>query len=467
MRSNADELISYLADIVGPRWVKTESVDLNHYGKDWTNDVNPNPSAIVFPASIEEIKLIVALANKKKVALVPSGGRTGLSGGALAENSEVVVSFDRMNKILEFNAEDRLITCEPGVTTKTLQEYAEEKELYYPVDFASSGSSQLGGNVATNAGGIKVIRYGMTRNWVQGMKVVTGEGQLLDLNRGLVKNASGLDFRHLFIGSEGTLGFIIELTIGLSSLPKGSTVILVGLNNMIDTMTVLEAFRNKLTLNAFEFFSDKALAHVVKEHALQKPFDKICEFYALIEFENTTSSDLDTAQSIFEHCFKCGLVVNGTISQSSREAKKLWRFREDITSAISKYSPYKNDISVRISQVPSFLSELDELIKRIYPSFETLFFGHIGDGNIHLNIVKPAGLTTKDFYKECEKVTEMVFGLVQKFGGSVSAEHGIGVLKKPYLRYSRSKEEITYMKAVKRIFDPNNIMNPGKLVDIN
>jgi FAD/FMN-containing dehydrogenase len=199
--------------------VKTESVDLNHYGKDWTNDVNPNPSAIVFPTSIEEIKLIVALANKKKIALVPSGGRTGLSGGALAKNSEVVVSFDRMNKILEFNAVDRLITCEPGVTTKKLQEFAEEKELYYPVDFASSGSSQIGGNVATNAGGIKVIRYGMTRNWVQGMKVVTGEGQLLDLNRGLVKNASGFDFRHLFIGSEGTLGFITELTIGLSSLP--------------------------------------------------------------------------------------------------------------------------------------------------------------------------------------------------------------------------------------------------------
>ena len=467
MRSNAGELISYLADIVGPRWVKTEPVDLNHYGKDWTNDVNPNPFAIVFPTSIEEIKLIVALANKKKVALVPSGGRTGLSGGALAKNSEVVVSFDRMNKILEFNAVDRLITCEPGVTTKTLQEFAEEKELYYPVDFASSGSSQLGGNVATNAGGIKVIRYGMTRNWVQGMKVVTGEGQLLDLNRGLVKNASGFDFRHLFIGSEGTLGFITELTIGLSSPPKDLTVMLIGLNSMIDTIAVLEAFRNKLMLNAFEFFSDKALAHVVKEYALQKPFDKGCEFYALIEFENTTSSDLDAAQSVFEHCFKCGLVVNGTISQSSSDAKKLWRFREDITSAISKYSPYKNDISVRISQVPSFLSELDELIKRIYPSFEALFFGHIGDGNIHLNIVKPVGLATKDFYKECEKVTEMVFGLVQKFGGSISAEHGIGVLKKPYLRYSRSREEITYMKAVKRMFDPNNIMNPGKLVDID
>ena len=175
---------------------------------------------------------------------------------------------------------------------------------------------------------------------------------------------------------------------------------------------------------------------------------------------------MDAAQSVFEDFFQSGLVVDGTISQSSSDAKKLWRFREDITSAISKYSPYKNDISVRISQVPSFLSELDELVRRIYPSFETIFFGHIGDGNIHMNILKPDELTTNGFYKECEKVTEIVFGLVQKFGGSISAEHGIGVLKKPYLRYSRSKEEITYMKAVKRMFDPNNIMNPGKLMDL-
>ena len=466
MRLNADELTSFLSDIVAPRWVKTESPDLKHYGKDWSNNVNPNPAAIVFPASIEEIKLIVALANKEKVALVPSGGRTGLSGGALAENLEVVVSFERMNNILEFNAADRLISCEPGVTTKTLQEFAEDKELFYPVDFASSGSSHVGGNVSTNAGGIKVVRYGMTRNWVQGMKVVTGEGHLLDLNRGLIKNATGFDFRHLFIGSEGTLGFIVEVTIGLISPPKDPTVILVGLNNMTDTITVLEAFRNRLTLTAFEFFSEKALGHVIEEHGLQRPFNKICEFYALIEFENATSVDMDAAQSVFEDFFQSGLVVDGTISQSSSDAKKLWRFREDITSAISKYSPYKNDISVRISQVPSFLSELDELVRRIYPSFETIFFGHIGDGNIHMNILKPDGLTTKGFYKECEKVTEMVFALVQKFGGSISAEHGIGVLKKPYLRYSRSKEEITYMKAVKRMFDPNNIMNPGKLMDL-
>ncbi|MDB3993381.1 FAD-binding oxidoreductase [Gammaproteobacteria bacterium] len=466
MRLNADELTSYLSDIVGPRWVKTESPDLKHYGKDWSNNVNPNPTAIVFPESIEEIKLLVALANKKKVALVPSGGRTGLSGGALAENLEVVVSFERMNKILEFNAADRLISCEPGVTTQILQEFAEDKELFYPVDFASSGSSHVGGNVATNAGGIKVVRYGMTRNWVQGMKVVTGEGHLLDLNRGLIKNATGYDFRHLFIGSEGTLGFIVEVTIGLISPPKDPTVILVGLKNMTDTITVLEAFRNKLTLTAFEFFSEKALGHVIEEHALQRPFDKICEFYALIEFENATNVDMEAAHSVFERIFQSGLVIDGTISQSSSDTKKLWRFREDITAVISKYSPYKNDISVRVSQVPSFLSELDELVRRIYPSFETIFFGHIGDGNIHMNILKPDELTINGFYKECEKVTEIVFGLVQKFGGSISAEHGIGVLKKPYLQYSRGKEEITYMKAVKRMFDPNNIMNPGKLMDL-
>ena len=466
MKWTADKLVANLADIVGSQWVKTTSSDLNHYGKDWTNNFNPRPSAAVLPASIEEVQAIVAIANEKNLALVPSGGRTGLSGGAVAEKLEVIVAFDRMNKIIEFNADDRLVSCQPGLVTKNLQNFAQEKGLFYPVDFASSGSSQLGGNVATNAGGIKVIRYGMTRNWIQGMKVVTGEGKLLDLNRGLIKNATGYDFRHLFIGSEGTLGFIVELTVALSSRPKDPTVILLGLNNMADIVKVMETFRNKLNLTAFEFFSDKALQYVIKEHSLQKPFDSGCDFYTLVEFENESDIDAETAKSAFEYCFERGWVTNGTISQSNSHALKLWRFREDITETISKYSPYKNDISVRISQVPAFLKELDELVNRSYPAFETVFFGHIGDGNIHLNILKPAKLKAEVFFKECEKVTEIVFGLVQRFGGSISAEHGIGILKKPYLRYSRSDEEITYMKGIKSIFDPNNIMNPGKLVDI-
>ena len=466
MNSSTMGLVDQLAEIVGVDAVKTDSVDLNHFGKDWTKVCVPDPTAIVFPSNIEQVQNIVKLAHESEVALVPSGGRTGLSGGAVAEKQELVVSFDRMNKILSFDALDRQVVCQPGVITEQLQQFATDKELFYPIDFASSGSSQLGGNVATNAGGIKVIRYGMTRNWILGMKVVTGTGQLLDLNRGLTKNATGYDFRHLFIGSEGTLGFIVELTLALCSKPNDPKVLLLGVERMVETMEVLKAFQNKMELTAFEFFSDKAMEHVIEGKGLQRPFESPSEFYVLIEFEKVAEQDIKDAIELFEHCLEQGWISDGIISQSAGQANSLWRLREDISETISKFTPYKNDISVKVSQVPSFLEAAEALVLEAYPDFEIIWFGHIGDGNLHLNILKPANLAIEDFYKRCDEVSERVFSLVRKFGGSISAEHGIGILKKPYLHYSRGVGELDYMKAIKQVFDPKNIMNPGKLIDL-
>ena len=354
MNSTTMGLVDQLAEIVGVDAVKTDSVDLNHFGKDWTKVCEPDPTAIVFPSNIEHVQDIVKLAHESEVALVPSGGRTGLSGGAVAEKQELVVSFDRMNKILSFDAVDRQVICQPGVITEQLQQFATDKELFYPIDFASSGSSQLGGNVATNAGGIKVIRYGMTRNWILGMKVVTGTGQLLDLNRGLTKNATGYDFRHLFIGSEGTLGFIVELTLALCSKPNDPAVLLLGVERMAETMEVLKAFQKRMKLTAFEFFSDKAMEHVVEEKGLQRPFESPSEFYVLIEFEKVAEQDIKDAIELFEHCLEQGWISDGIISQSAGQANSLWCLREDISETISKFTPYKNDISVKVSQVPSF-----------------------------------------------------------------------------------------------------------------
>lgn len=466
MNSNTMGLIDQLAGIVGVDAVKTGSADLNHFGKDWTKVYVPDPAAIVFPSNIEQVQDIVKLAHKREVALVPSGGRTGLSGGAVAEKQELVVSFDRMNKILSFDAVDRQVVCQPGVITEQLQEFATNKDLFYPIDFASSGSSQLGGNVATNAGGIKVIRYGMTRNWILGMKVVTGTGEVLDLNRGLTKNATGYDFRHLFIGSEGTLGFIVELTLALCSKPNDPTVLLLSVERMVETMEVLKAFQNRMELTAFEFFSDKAMQYVIEEKGLQRPFELASEFYVLIEFEKVAEQDIKDAIELFEHCLEQGWISDGIISQSAGQADSLWRLREDISQTISKFTPYKNDISVKVSQVPSFLEASEALVSEAYPDFEIIWFGHIGDGNLHLNILKPANLAVEDFYKRCDEVSERVFDLVRKFGGSISAEHGIGMLKKRYLHYSRGAVELDYMKAIKQVFDPQNIMNPGKLVDL-
>lgn len=456
-------LIDELKTLVEPGKVLTDADSLNAYGKDWTKQFEPAPLAIVFPKSIEQVQAIVRWANERKVALVPSGGRTGLSAAAVAAHGEVVVSFDYMNQILCFNEVDRTVVCQPGVVTAALQQFAKDKGLYYPVDFASAGSSQIGGNIGTNAGGIKVIRYGMTRNWVAGLKVVTGKGDLLELNRDLIKNATGYDLRQLFIGAEGTLGFVVEATMRLDRTPTNLTAMVLGVPDMDAIMPVLHAFQDKLDLTAFEFFSDKALAKVLARGDVPAPFETDCPFYALLEFEATTDERADQALATFEHCVEQGWVLDGVMSQSEQQLANLWKLREYISETISHWTPYKNDISVTVSKVPAFLKEIDAIVGEHYPDFEIIWFGHIGDGNLHLNILKPEAMAKEEFFAKCATVNKWVFETVQKYNGSISAEHGVGMTKRDYLGYSRSPEEIAVMKAIKAVFDPNGIMNPGKI----
>ncbi len=459
-------LIEELKTLVDAGKVLTDADSLEAYGKDWTKHFAPAPSAIVFPKTTEQVQAIVRWANQHKIALVPSGGRTGLSAGAVAANGEVVVSFDNMNQILAFNEMDRTAVCQPGVVTQQLQMFAEDKGLYYPVDFASAGSSQIGGNIGTNAGGIKGIRYGMTRNWVAGMKVVTGKGDVLELNKDLIKNATGYDLRQLFIGAEGTLGFVVEATMRLDRAPKNLTALVLGAPDFDSIMPVLHAFQNSLDLTAFEFFSDKALAKVLARGDVPAPFETECPFYALIEFEAVSEEVSEQALATFEHCVEQGWVLDGVMSQSEQQLENLWKLREYISETIAHWTPYKNDISVTVGQVPAFLRDIDEIVAKNYPDFEVVWFGHIGDGNLHLNILKPDNLSKDEFFAQCTTVNQWVFETVQKYNGSISAEHGVGMTKRDYLHYSRSAEEIAYMQAIKAIFDPNGIMNPGKIFPV-
>ena len=329
-----------------PGKVLTDAADLDNYGKDWTKIYPPNPSAIVFPKTTEQVQAIVKFANEHRVALVPSGGRTGLSAGAVAANGEVVVAFDYMNSISGFNAMDKTVRCGAGVITEQLQNYAEEQGLFYPVDFASAGSSQIGGNIGTNAGGIKVIRYGMTRDWVAGLTVVTGKGDILELNKDLVKNNTGYDMRQLFIGGEGTLGFVTEATMRLTRPAKNLTVLVLGVPEFEAIMSVLNTFQTNIDLTAFEFFSDKAMRKVVARGDVPAPFETEAEYYALLEFEAETEGHIDQAMELFEKCMEEGWVLDGVMSQSETQAQNLWRLREDISETIAEWTPYKNDISV-------------------------------------------------------------------------------------------------------------------------
>jgi len=457
-------LSSLLQDCPGLR-LTTEPADLEHYGRDWTRRWTPAPLAIALPGSVEEVQAILRWASTHQVAVVPSGGRTGLSGGAVAAHGELVLSLERMNKPLAFDAVDRTLTVQAGMALEGVHNAALEHGLIYPVDFAARGSCSIGGNIATNAGGIRVIRYGNTREWIAGLKVVTASGELLELNKGLIKNSSGYDFRQLLIASEGTLGVIVEATLRLTDPPPASNVMLLALPSFEVLMQVFAAFRERMQLQAFEFFTDRALEHVLA-HGAQAPFEQVHPFYVVTEFAAGDEAQEAAAMAAFEACMEQGWVSDGVVSASDAQAAQLWRLREGITEAVARYKPYKNDVSVRISAMPAFMAETQALIGQAYPHFDVVWFGHIGDGNLHINVLKPDGTEDAEFLAQCEHVTKLLAQVLARFDGSISAEHGIGLVKKGYLDSTRSAPEIALMKAVKRAFDPQGLLNPGKLFDL-
>lgn len=459
-----DSRIASLQQAVPDLRLKTDAADLEHYGRDWTRRWTPAPLAIALPASVEEVQAVMRWSASEGVAVVPSGGRTGLSGGAVAANGELVLSLERMNKPLHYDAVDRTLVVQAGMPLEALHNAAREHGLIYPVDFAARGSCTIGGNIATNAGGIRVIRYGNTREWIAGLKVVTADGELLELNKGLIKNSSGYDFRQLLIGSEGTLGVIVEATVKLADPAPASNVMLLALPSFEVLMQVFAAFRARLQLQAFEFFTDKALHHVLA-HGAQAPFDQVHPYYVVTEFAAGDEVQEAAAMAAFEDCMGNGWVSDGVISASDAQAAQLWRLREGITEAVARYTPYKNDVSVRISAMPAFLAETQALITQAYPQFEVVWFGHIGDGNLHINVLKPEATDSVEFVQQCGQVTALLAQVLKRFDGSISAEHGIGLVKKDYLDSTRGAAEIALMKAVKRAFDPQARLNPGKVFD--
>ncbi len=435
-----------------------------HYGGDWTKQFQIKPSGVLFPKTTQEVSDIVKEAYLNDIKLVPSGGRTGLSGGAVASHQEWVVSFEKMNQILSYSKSDSTVSVQAGVVTQEIQTFLEPENKYFPVEFGATGSSHIGGNVATNAGGVHVLRYGSTRDWVMGLTVVTGTGEILNLNQGLVKNNTGYDLRHLFIGSEGTLGFITELEIKVCSKPKNKQVILLGIDSLDVILDCYSYARDNLPLHAFEMFTDKALEKVLAAHkSLAKPLDSSPKYYLLLEVEISNGFNEEELSKHLEVFFDNSWASDGTISSNSSQYTELWKYRELISESLAPLIPYKNDVSVKISKIPEFLKIISETVNKNYPQFEVVIFGHIGDGNLHINALKPENMSIEDFSEEGGKVSTILFQKIKELGGSISAEHGVGLLKKPYLTYSKTKYEISLMKEIKRVFDPKNIINPGKI----
>jgi FAD/FMN-containing dehydrogenase len=448
-----------------PDFLSFDESDRAEYGKDWTKVHAPNPSAIAFPRSTAEVAGLLRLCSEHRVAVVPSGGRTGLAGGAMAANGELVLSLSRMRRMDPVDTLGDTVRVQAGAVTEEVHKHCEEVGLTWPVDFASKGSSQVGGNIATNAGGVKVIRYGLTRASVLGLEVVTMAGDVLNLNGALEKNNTGPDLRQLFIGSEGTLGVITEATLKLVRVPKKLDVFLFAVADLAGVLRLFRAARRgPFTITAYEFFTDRCLARLQKHRKLRSPFEAASSHYVLLELEAAVASELDDWMS---GLFEQELVSDGTMAQSSSQAAELWALREGISESLSATGlPHKNDISLPISELEAFCAELEAVFTERYPDFEVCLFGHIGDGNLHINVMKPDALDKSEFLARTKAADHDMFRLVRAHQGSISAEHGIGLLKKDYLSYSRSPAELSLIRALKSALDPLNLLNPGKIIDM-
>ena len=469
----SNEVLSRLTSLLGPEVLSQDAAELAEYGRDWTRVVPPAPSAVAFPRSTEQVSKLLAFCNTESVAVVPSGGRTGLAGGAMAANGEIVLSLSRMRRMDPIDRLGGTVRVQAGAVTEAVHQHCAPAGLTWPVDFASKGSSTVGGNIATNAGGVKVIRYGLTRQWVLGLEVVLASGEVLELGGALEKNNTGLDLRQLFIGSEGTLGVVTEATLKLVRLPGATTVMLLG---VADVAAVLSLFREArgapFTVSAYEFFSQRCLDRLVAHRKLRPPIAEPCPYYVLVEAEGEGSTEADAARLLeriepwVAGVFESGLAKDGTLSQHGSQARDLWALREGISESLSATGlPHKNDVALPIAALDAFCSELDGVFVSRYPGWEICLFGHVGDGNLHINVMKPDAMDRAEFFSKTKEADRDLFALVQRHHGSISAEHGIGLLKKPYLSYSRSAAEIAVMRQVKRALDPHGILNPGKILD--
>lgn len=443
----------------------TDPHELQEYGKDWTKTVAPDPLCITFPRTTDEVSRLMRLCSEFSIPVVPSGGRTGLAGGAVAAKKELVLSLKRMTRMDPVHAMSRTLRVQAGAVTEGVHQHCKPYGLTWPVDFASKGSSHVGGNIATNAGGVNVIRYGLTRQWVLGLEVVTPNGDVLELNGALEKNNTGVDLRQLFIGSEGTLGIITEATLKLAPIPLEEDVFIFAVPSLDAVLDFFKLARaSPLTLQAFEFFTDRCLSRVTRHLGVRPPFSTSSTHYVLIEIERPVEPGV--TEEWLESVLASGIVTDGTMAQSPREAEEFWKLREAISESLASTGlPHKNDVSLPISGLRAFCAELDAFFSKNYPDVEICIFGHIGDGNLHINAMKPEAWSVPEFRKRTKEVDLDLFALIRKHKGSISAEHGIGLLKKEFLPFTRTAHEVALFRQIKKAFDPKGILNPGKIWD--
>ena len=468
------DLIDQLRAIVGAPHVLTEG-DLTAYEQDWRKRERGKALAVVRPASAQQVADVVKACAAASASLVPQGGNTGLAVGGIpdASGTQVLLSLQRMNAVRDIDAANLTMTVEAGCILQTLQETAEKAGFLFPLSLAAEGSCTIGGNLATNAGGTQVVRYGNTRDLCLGLEVVTPQGEVWDGLRGLRKDNTGYDLRNLLIGSEGTLGVITAATLKLYPRPAAQLTAWAAVSSMEQAVRLLALAHQHLGagLTGFEVMGRFALQLVDKHMPqLRVPFIDQPEVQWGVLLENSDSESEDHARARFEAlletAFEAGCVQDAVVAENIAQAHQLWHIRESIPLAQAEEGlNIKHDISVPISRIPAFVEYADALLQREIPGVRLVNFGHLGDGNLHYNVQAPADSDPQVFLREQEAhVNHLVYEAVAQFGGSFSAEHGIGALKVEKLEKYQSPTALTMMRAIKAALDPQGTMNPGRVL---
>ena len=462
------DLVSTLKSIVGPSGWTTDAAELAPMLTDWRGAFVGKTRIMVAPASTAETAAVARACCEAGVALVPQGGNTGLCGGSIPDQSgeQVLLSMGRMNKIRTIDALNFSVEVEAGCVLAAIQDAARNQGLMFPLSLGAEGSCQIGGNLATNAGGINVIRYGNARSLVLGLEVVLADGEVLSSLRSLRKDTAGYDLKQLFIGSEGTLGIITAAILKLFPDPGETTTALVAIRRSSDAVRLLAELRAYLgdNIEAFELVSGPVFALVERYiPGARLPFGEHHSWYVLVEVESGRQPHLLETALSGATCEK--LIVDAVIAKNSTEANKLWHLRHSIAEAERQHGKaLKHDISVPVSRMPEFLARGDALLEALRPDASLLAFGHVGDGNLHYNVEILGALTAQDWIDCGESVSGAIYDLVAELGGSFSAEHGVGISKKRYLEKYRGGVELALMRRLKQVLDPKNILNPGKVI---
>ena len=462
------ELIARFRAIVGDKYAVTDAADIAPYVTEERGLFHGRSSLVLRPGSTAEVSAICKLATEHRIALVPQGGNTGLVGGQTPHNGEVVVSTRRLDKIRDIDTASNIMTCEAGVVLQTAQQKASEVDRLFPLSLGAEGSCTIGGNLSTNAGGTAALAYGVAREMAIGLEVVLADGRVLGSLSKLKKDNTGYDLRNLFIGAEGTLGIITAATLKLFPKPRAVETAFVGLKSPADALKLLSIAQNEAagSLTSFELLSDIAVDFSVRHGIdIRDPLGSPHRWYVLMELSSSRDDARGTLESILAQGMDQSIVDDALIAANLSQRNAFWKLRDEMSAAQKpEGGSIKHDISVPVAAVPDFIEQANAAVVKLIPGARPVPFGHLGDGNIHYNVSQPVGADTADFLGQWHAVNAVVFDIVLRMGGSISAEHGIGVLKRDELPDVKDKVAIELMRSIKAVLDPLGIMNPGKVL---